>query len=94
MEYKGEEGKPRKIFLDSQLQNEVASLERQVLEAKKAALQKQLQTLTVANPAPTEEPTANPREVRNPNIRLFYEHEEQVQTRKYYEAQYQRKTHK
>lgn len=34
---------------DSPLQNEVANLERQVLEAKKAALQKQLQTLTAAN---------------------------------------------
>ena len=46
------------IVPDSQLQNEVAHLERQVLEAKKAALQKQLQALTAANPVlPT---TTNP----------------------------------
>ncbi len=35
-----------KIVSDSQLQNDRANLERQVLEVKKAALQKQLQTLT------------------------------------------------
>ena len=47
---------------ESQLQNEVANLERQVLEAKKTALQRQLQTLTATNPAPyMEEPTANPK---------------------------------
>ena len=54
---------------DSQLQNELANLERQVLEAKKAALQSQLQTLSAANPAPPmEEPTANPREGRTSNF--------------------------
>ena len=67
---------PTELVPDSQLQDEVASLERQVLEAKKAALQKQLQTLTAANPAPpVGEPTANPREARNSNFGLFYEHE-------------------
>ena len=40
-----------KIVPHSQLQNKVATLELQVLEAKKAALQKQLQNLTTANPA-------------------------------------------
>ena len=67
---------PSEMVPDSQLQNEVANLERQVLEAKKAALQKQLQTLTTANPAlPTEGPAANSGEARNSNFGLFYEHE-------------------
>ena len=67
---------PIEIIPDSQLQNEVASLERQVLEAKKAALQKQLQNLTAANPTPSMEgPTANPTEARTSNFGLFYEHE-------------------
>ena len=58
---------PSELAPDSQLQNEVADLERQVLKAKKAAFQKQLQTLTTANPAPpTEEPAANPREIAPP----------------------------
>ena len=61
---------------DSQLQNEVADLERRVLEARKAALQKQLQTLTATTPAkPTEGLVANPGEARNLNFGLFYEHE-------------------
>ncbi len=61
---------------DSPLQNEVANLERQVLEAKKAALQKQLQTLTAANPGPpTKGPAANQGEAKNSNSGLFYEHE-------------------
>ena len=48
------------IVPDSQLQNKVANLERQVLEAKKAALQKQLQTLTSASTeTPAEELAAN-----------------------------------
>ena len=65
-----------KMVPDSQLQNEVANLEPQVLEAKKAALQKQFQTLTTANPAlPTERPAENSREVRNSNFVLFYEHQ-------------------
>ena len=46
---------------DSQLQDEVTNLERQVLEAKKAALQRQIQTLTAANPAP---PTENPLQIQ------------------------------
>ena len=67
---------PSEMVPDSQLQNEVANLERQVLEAKKAALQKQLQTLTAANPAPpTEGPDANLVEARNSIFGLFYEHE-------------------
>ena len=72
------------IVPDSQLQNEVANLERQVLEAKKAALQKQLQALAAANPvpptasspaAPMGAPAGNPGEARNSNFGLFYEHE-------------------
>ena len=60
---------------DSQLQNEVANLERQVLEAKKVALQRQLQILTAAKPAPPiEEPTVNQREARTSNFGSFYEH--------------------
>ena len=67
---------PSELAPDSQLHNEVANLERQVLEAKKAALQRQLQTLTAANPAsPMEQPTANPKEARNSNFGLFHEHE-------------------
>ena len=67
---------PSEIIPDSQLQNEVANLERQVLEAKKAALQKQLRTLTAANPVPpTEDPVAQPGGARNYNFGLFYEHE-------------------
>ena len=73
---------PSELAPDSQLQNEVAKLERQVLEAKKAAFQRQFQTLTTANPAPpTEEPAANPREVRNSNFGLFYEHEVVLRSR-------------
>ena len=64
------------IIPDSQLQNEVANLERQVLEAKKAALQKQLQTLAAANPTPpTEAASVTPGEARTSNFGLFYEHE-------------------
>ena len=60
---------------DSQLQNEVANLERQVLEAKKVVLQRQLQTLTTAKPASLiEEPTVNPKEARASNFGFFYEH--------------------
>ena len=67
---------PSEMGPDSHLQNEVAGLERRVLEAKKAALQKQFQTLTAANPAPpTERPVANQVEARNSNFWLFYEHE-------------------
>ena len=71
---------PSEIIPDSQLQNEVASLERQVLEAKKAARQRQLQTLTATNQGqPTEGPAANSGELRvearNSNFGLFYEHE-------------------
>ena len=69
---------PSEMVPDSQLQNEVANLERQVLEAKKAALRKQLQTLTAANPGPPAEspvPVAQPREVRNSNFGFFNEHE-------------------
>ena len=67
---------PIEIITDSHLQNEVASLERQVLEAKETALQKQLQTLNAANPTPsTEGPTANTTEARTSNFGLFYEHE-------------------
>lgn len=63
------------IVPDSQLQDKVANLERQVLEAKKAALQKQLQTLAAANPPPpTEGPVANSGEGRSSNFGLFYEH--------------------
>ncbi len=64
-----------KLVPDSQLQNEVADLERRVLEARKAALQKQFQTLTAVNPAsPTEELVANPGGARNSNFGLFYKH--------------------
>ncbi len=71
---------PSEIVPDSQLQNEVASLERQVLEAKKAALRRQLQILTTINQGqPIEGPAANPGEARvetrNSNFGLFYEHE-------------------
>ena len=69
---------PSEMVPDSQLQNEVANLERQVLEAKKAALQKQLQSLTAANPGPPTEnpvPVAQPGEARNSNFGLSYEHE-------------------
>lgn len=60
---------------DSHLQNEVAGLERRVLEAKKAALQKQFQTLTAGNPAPpTERPVSNQVKARNSNFGLFYGH--------------------
>lgn len=38
-------------------------------------MQKQLQALTAANPAPPAgEPTVNPKEARNSNFGLFYEH--------------------
>ena len=61
---------------DSKLQNEVTKLERLVLEAKKAALQKLLQALTAANPEPPAKgPVANPVEARTLNFGLFYEHE-------------------
>ena len=66
-------GAPIGLVPGSQLQGGVTNLERQLLKAKKAALQRQLQTLTAANPAPpTEEPIANP---RASNFGLFYEHE-------------------
>lgn len=46
------------------------------MEAKKAALQRQLQTITAANLAsPTKQPIANPREAGNLNSGLFYGHE-------------------
>ena len=64
-----------KIALNSQLRNELANLERQVLEAKKTALQEQLQTLTAANLTPAiEQPAANQVEARNSNFGSFYEH--------------------
>ena len=57
----------------SQLQNEVANLEQQVVEAKKIALQRQLQILTAAKPAPPiEEPTVNQRETKTSNFGSFY----------------------
>lgn len=60
---------------DSQLQNKVGNLEQQVLEAKKTALQNQLQTRTAANPAPpAKQHVANPKEARNSNFGSFYEH--------------------
>ena len=60
---------------DSQLQNKVANLERQVLEAKKVALQRQLQIIIAAKPAPPiEEPTVNSREARISSFGSFYEH--------------------
>ena len=67
---------PTKLVSDSQLENEVANLERQVSGAKKAALQRQPQSLTVANPATLiEEPAANLRQVRNSKFGLFYKYE-------------------
>ena len=64
------------MISDSQLQNKVATLEQQVLEAKKAALQKQLQTLNITNPTPpVERLVANPGKVKNSNFGSFYEHE-------------------
>ena len=67
---------PSEIIPDSQLQNKVANFERQVLKAKKAALQKQLQSLTAANSTPSAEgPAANPAEAKTSNFGLFYEHE-------------------
>ena len=64
-----------KIVPHSQLQNKVATLELQVLEAKKAALQKQLQNLTTANPAlSVKRPAANLEKARNENFGSFYEH--------------------
>ena len=68
---------PSGIVSDSQLQNKVANLKRQMLEAKKAALQKRLQTLTVANPGPTRGSLVAQlvEEARNLNFGLFYEHE-------------------
>ena len=64
-----------KIIPNSQLQNEVANLERQVFEVKKAALQKQLQTLVATNPTPpTEAALITLGEVRTSNFGLFYEH--------------------
>ena len=66
---------PSKIIPDSQLQNDVANLERQVLEAKKAALQKKLQTLTAANSTPlAEKPAANLEEAKTSNFGLFYKY--------------------
>ena len=60
---------------DSQLQNEVVNLEQQVLEAKKVALQRQLQILIAAKPAPPiEEPTVNSKETRTSNFRSFYKY--------------------
>ena len=65
-----------KIIPDSQLQNEVANLEHQVLEVKKAVLQKQLQTLAADNPTPqTKAALVTPGEARTSNFGLFYEHE-------------------
>lgn len=56
---------PTELVPDSQLENEVADLERQVLEAKKVVLQKQPQALTATTSAtPTEIPVANPGEAR------------------------------
>lgn len=46
------------------------------VEVWKTALQKQLQTLTLANVAATiEEPLINPKEAGNSNFRFFHEHE-------------------
>ena len=67
---------PSEMVPDSQLQDEVANLKRQVLEAKKAALQKRLQTFTATSPVlPKEGPAANQGEARNSNFGSFYEHE-------------------
>ena len=63
---------PSETIPDSQLQNEVASLERQVLEAKKPHYRNN----SKANPTPsTEGPAANPAEAKTSNFGLFYEHE-------------------
>ena len=65
-----------KIVLDSQLQKKLASLKQQVLEAKKAALKKQLQTLiSVSIRMLAEEPAANRVRAKISNLGLFYEHE-------------------
>lgn len=54
----------------------MANLEQQVLEAKKAALQKQLQALNAANPVPpAEDPVAQLGGARNSNFGSFYKHE-------------------
>lgn len=54
----------------------LARFERHVLDAKKAALQKQLQTLAAVNlTSSIEGPATNPTEARNSNFRFFYEHE-------------------
>ena len=64
-----------KIIPDSQLQNKIANLEHQVLKTKKAAPQKQLQTLATANPTlPTEAASISPGEARTLNFELFYKH--------------------
>ncbi len=63
-----------KMALDSQLQNEVAYLERHVLEAKKVELQKQLQALSSAGTGmPADEPATNPVGAKNSNLELLYE---------------------
>ncbi len=60
------------MILDSQLQKKVTNLERQVLKAKKAALQKQIQTLTrESNGTPAEEPAANLVGAKDPNLRFL-----------------------
>ena len=60
------------------MQNKVANLERQVLEAKKVVLWRQLQIPTAAKPAPPiEEPTVNSTETRTSNFGSFYEHKDE-----------------
>lgn len=57
------------IVPDSKLQNKKANLERQVLEAKKPGLQKQLRTFTLAcTGTPEEEPAAISVRAKNSNF--------------------------
>ena len=63
------------LVLNSQLQNEVANLKRQVLNAKKVALQRQIQILTSAKLAtPIEQLTVNQRDTKILNFGSFYKY--------------------
>ena len=62
-----------KMVSDSQFQNKVANQERQILEAKKTVLQKQIQIFTSTNTgAPAEKPASNPVRAKNSKFGLFY----------------------
>ena len=59
------------------MQNEVANLEQQVLEAKNVVLPRQLQIFTIAKLAPLiEEPIVNQEEARTSKFESFFEHKD------------------